>query len=96
MFTYAVYSPRTKRVIHRQDCIFLTSVFPMRLARVASSLGPDGDALFVFRSPASLREGSPSELSFDGWNPGDELPDYDDDVTGFGLTTIAFGNSGVS
>ncbi len=42
LFTYAVYSPRTKRLLHRQDVIFLTSVFPMRAARVASGLGPDG------------------------------------------------------
>ncbi len=27
LFTYAFYSPRTKRVLYRQDCIFLTSVF---------------------------------------------------------------------
>ncbi len=54
LFTYAVYSPRTKRVIHRQDVIFLTSVFPMRAAWTASGLGPDGDSLTLFRSPPSM------------------------------------------
>jgi hypothetical protein len=56
LFTYAVYSPRMKRVVQRQDCIFLTSVFPMRAAQVDSGLSPDSDALFVFvllRSSAS-------------------------------------------
>jgi hypothetical protein len=27
LFTYVLYSPRTKRIVHRQDAIFLTSVF---------------------------------------------------------------------
>jgi hypothetical protein len=33
MFTYAFFSPRTKRVLYRQDAIFLPAVFPMRSAR---------------------------------------------------------------
>ncbi len=33
LYTYAVYSPRTKRILFRQDCIFLTNFFPMRVAR---------------------------------------------------------------
>jgi hypothetical protein len=86
LFTYAVYSPRTKRVVHRQDCIFLTSVFPMRAARIGAGMGPNGDALVVFRSPESLREGCPPELSFGNWALGYSLPHYDDDVTGFALT----------
>jgi hypothetical protein len=64
LFTYAVYSPRTKRVLHRQDVIFLTSVFPMRAARTASGLGPEGDSLTVFRSPPSMLGGCPDNLSF--------------------------------
>ncbi len=64
LFTFAVCSPRTKRILHRQDVIFLTSVFPMRSARVASGLGPDGDTLTVFRSPPSVLDGCSSELSF--------------------------------
>ena len=85
MFTYAVYSPRTKRILHRQDVIFLTSVFPMRAARVASGMGPEGDSLTVFRSPPSLLDNCPSDLSFGDWSVHDSLPLYDDDVTGFPL-----------
>ncbi len=86
LFTFAVYSPRTKRVLHRQDVIFLTSVFPMRSARVASGLGPDGDTLTVFRSPTSVLHGCPPELSFGNWCAPDSLPEYDDEVSGFGLS----------
>ncbi len=86
LFTYAVYSPRTKRILHCQDVIFLTSVFPMRSARVASGLGPEGDPLTVFRSPPSVLDGCPSELSFGNWKNPDSLPDYDDDVFDFVLS----------
>jgi hypothetical protein len=86
LFTFAVYSPRTKRVLHRQDVLFLTSVFPMRSARVASGLGPEGDSLTVFRSPPSVLDGCPTELSFGDWSVSDSLPPYDDDVTGFDLS----------
>jgi hypothetical protein len=57
LFTYALYPPRTKRVVHRQDVIFLASVFPMRQARVGTGLGSDGDKLLVFRSPPSFNAG---------------------------------------
>ncbi len=86
LFTYAVYSPRTKRIIHRQDVIFLTSVFPMRAARIASGVDPDGDRLTVRRSPPTMLDGCPEEFSFGSWSPGDALPDHDDDVTGFSVT----------
>jgi hypothetical protein len=86
LFTYALYSPRTKRILHRQDVIFLTfltSVFPMRSARVGSGLGPEeGDTLTVFPVP-SLLDGSPLELSFGDWDIRDDLPVYDDGVSGF-------------
>ena len=95
LFTYAFYSPRTKRVVHRQDCIFLTSVFPMRTARVASGLPAEGDALHTFRSPLSMREGSPLEFSFQDWDTTDPLPEYEDDVNGFSLV-IPPGNLVVS
>ncbi len=65
----------------RQDCIFLTSVFPMRDARVSSDLGPEGDVLVTFRAPASVRDGCSIELSFDEWQASDPLPDYIDDVS---------------
>jgi hypothetical protein len=67
LFTYAVYSPRTKRVLHRQDVIFLTSVFTMRSARVESGLGPAGETLTLFRSPPSMLEQCPEDLSFEDW-----------------------------
>jgi hypothetical protein len=86
LFTYAVYSPRTERVLHRQDVIFLTSVFPMREARVASGLGPEGESLKVFRSPPSMLDGCPDDLSFGTWALGDALPAHDDDVTGFAVS----------
>ena len=91
LFTYAVYSPRTKRILHRQDVIFLTSVFPMRAARVDSGLGPAGEALTLFRSPPSLLESCPAELSFGNWGVHDPLPDYDDDVSDFTLSA-PYGN----
>jgi hypothetical protein len=85
LFTYALYSPRTKRVVHRQDVIFLTSIFPMRHARVGTGLGPDGDKLLVFRSPLSVREGCEDDLSFGTWETTDALPVHDDDITTFGI-----------
>ncbi len=39
LYTYAVYSPRTRKVLMRQDCIFLTKLFPMRIARVNAGDG---------------------------------------------------------
>ncbi len=86
LFTYAVYSPRTKRVLHRQDVIFLTSIFPMRAARTAAGMCPDGESISVFRSPPSMLDGCPESLSFGSWSPGDALPPHDDDVTGFGFS----------
>ncbi len=86
LFTYALYSPHTKRIVHRQDVIFLTSVFPMRQAREGTGLGPDGDKLLVFRSPPSMREGCAGDLSFGNWGVGDDLPLHDDDVSSFELS----------
>ena len=34
LYTYAIYSPKTKKVLFRQDVIFLPNVFPMREARM--------------------------------------------------------------
>ncbi len=61
LFTYAFFSPRTKSVLYRQDAIFLPSLFPMRVARVASGEDANGDVLRTFRSPMSLRDGCPPE-----------------------------------
>ena len=85
LFTYAFFSPRTKRVLYRQDAIFLTNLFPMRAAREASGMDASGDQLVTFRSPACLRDGSPPEFSFGTWTDSEGLPAFEDDVTGFGL-----------
>jgi hypothetical protein len=85
LFTYAFFSPRTKRVLYRQDAIFLTTLFPMRAAREASGLDAGGERLVTFRSPISLRDVSPLEFSFGAWKNSDALPDFEDDVTGFNL-----------
>ena len=85
LFTYAFFSPRTKRVLYRQDAIFLTTLFPMRAAREASGMNASGEELVTFRSPTSLRDGSPQEFSFGTWAESDPLPDFEDDVTGFTL-----------
>ncbi len=71
--------------MYRQDAIFLPTLFPMRMARVASGLDEKGEMLVTFRSPTSLRDGSPSELSFGTWQDSDALPEFEDDVTGFSL-----------
>ena len=84
LYTYAVYSPKTKRLVYRQDCIFITNVFPMRNARTAAAMDPDGnilDAYQISRSPLSMRESAPAELSFGEWD-GVELPHYDDHTSG--------------
>jgi hypothetical protein len=52
---------------------------------VSSGLGPEGEALVTFRAPASVRDGCPVELSFNEWQEFDPLPEYVDDVSGFGL-----------
>jgi hypothetical protein len=82
LYTYAFYSPRTKRVLYRQDAIFLVTLFPMRLARTASGISADGDTLVPLRSPLGLTAPQ-DELSFGQWNYGDALPTYDDHVSGF-------------
>ncbi len=51
---YAFFSPRSKRVIFRQDAIFLVTTFPMRSTRTNSGLPPDGEPLIAVRSPLAL------------------------------------------
>jgi hypothetical protein len=97
-----VYSPLTKRVLMRQDCIFLPTLFPMRAARSAAGMDPQGEPLVPFRSPSSIREGSNPAYSFDGWSETDPLPEYVDHAHGYGLTRprddelIGDGNEGHS
>jgi hypothetical protein len=86
LYTYAVYSPLTKRVLMRQDCIFLPKLFPMRIARTSSGMNPEGEPLVPMRSPPGIREGSDPDLSFEGWTDTDPLPDYEDHIHGSRLT----------
>ncbi len=45
LYTYAFFSPRSKRVIYRQDAIFLITTFSMGSARTHSGLSSDGEPL---------------------------------------------------
>jgi hypothetical protein len=85
LYTYAFFSPRTKRVLYRQDAIFLVTTFPMRHARVSTGLPADGEPLVAFRSPLASVMESQDDLSFQHWTTGDCLPDYDDHATGVTL-----------
>jgi hypothetical protein len=83
--TYAFYSPATKRILYRQDCVFLVDVFPMRMARLAAGLSKDGDILVPYkckRPPKSVTANAPPEFSFENWKE-PVLPKFDDHITGF-------------
>jgi hypothetical protein len=82
LYTYAFFSPRTKRVLFRQDCIFLPEIFPMREARTRIGLLPDGEPLLTYR--ARQVEG---DDSFGKWKEDDPLPLFQDHVTGFTLAS---------
>jgi hypothetical protein len=82
LYTYAVYSPLTRKVLMRQDCIFLPTLFPMRAARASAGLDPEGEPLVPFRSPERIRAGEDPDLSFQGWTDQDPLPEYEDHVLG--------------
>ncbi len=91
LYTYAFYSPRTKRVLYRQDAIFLVTTFPLRTARVNAGMPASGAPVVAFRSPlASLLESS-ADSPFHSWKTGDALPIYEDHVTG--VTLVADLNS---
>ena len=86
LYTYAFFSPRTKRVLFRQDAIFLVTTFPMRQARVNAGLPADGEALVAIRSPLAPAIPDPeTDMSFRHWQAGDLLPAYDDHVHGIPL-----------
>ena len=85
LYTYALYSPKTKRILYRQDVIFLTNVFPMREARTKSGLDPEGEGLLVYRSKKGEQDSVEEDLSFEDWKDSDELPLYEDHVSGFEL-----------
>ena len=86
LYTYAVYSPRSKRILFRQDCIFLTNLFPMRSVRSREGLAVDGDVIIPYRSPMSVRDGGEAELSFGDWDERHAIPEYQDHVTGYNLS----------
>ena len=86
LYTYAVYSPRTKRVLFRQDCIFLTNLFPMRTARTMNGLGLEGDVIIPYRSPSSIQLVDDPILSFQDWKDNDPLPEFQDHVSGYPLS----------
>jgi hypothetical protein len=85
LYTFALFSPRTKRILYRQDVIFLPNLFPMREARTKGGFSPDGEALVVYRPPQvpGIQQGE--DLSFGGWVDEDPLPAYQDHVTGYPL-----------
>ncbi len=85
LFAYAFFSPKTKRIVHRQDVIFLPSVFSIRSAHLESGLCPEGEALVSYRSPPSVSQSTPDELSFHGWAAQDPLPDFEDEISSFDL-----------
>ncbi len=91
LYTYAVYSPRTRRVLFRQDCIFLTNLFPMRTARAREGLNLEGDSISIipYRSPISVRHRGDDTLSFQGWDVDQRLPEYQDHITGHKLNRPA-------
>ena len=85
LYTYAFYSPRTHRILYRQDCLFLPTVFPMRSARSTMGLDPEGDSFTLqpIRSPTSIRTSAPEDVSFGEWKEGDDVPRYEDHVDEF-------------
>ena len=85
LYTYALFSPRSKRIVYRQDVIFLPNVFPMREARLKGGLMPDGEALVAYRSPSCSETKRESELSFGSWKDDDPLPPFQDHTTGYAL-----------
>ncbi len=71
LYTYAMFSPRTKKVMFRQDVIFLPHVFPMREARVKGGLQPDGEALIAYRPPHAPGTTVEEGMSFGEWTEDD-------------------------
>ncbi len=57
----------------------------MREARTKSGLEPGGEGLLVYRSKKGEQDGVEEDLSFDDWKDSDELPLYEDHVSGFEL-----------
>jgi hypothetical protein len=85
LYTYALYSPKTKRVIFRQNVIFLTNLFPMREARMKEGMNPEGEEIIAYRTHRNIPEGGEDDLSFGKWTDQDDLPPFQDHVEGFNL-----------
>ena len=85
LYTYAFFSPRTKRVIFRQDVIFLPSTFPMREARKCVGMIADGEILQAYRPRNGFHTEEDGDVSFGEWKDQDPLPIYQDHITGFNL-----------
>ena len=81
-YTYCFWSPRTGKLLYRQDAIFLVDVFPLRWGSESSSC-QDGALLIPYaceRAPASVRQGGDVDLSFADW-AGPTLPTFADHVS---------------
>ena len=59
LYTYALYSPKTKRILYRQDVIFLTNIFPMREARMKGGMNPEGEEIVAYRAVRNLNKSLP-------------------------------------
>jgi hypothetical protein len=93
LYTYAFFSPRTKRVVFRQDCIFLLETFPMCEARTRVGLIPDGEILVTYRPRNGQDSGKEEGISFGQWKDEDPLPFYQDHITGFPILSPSDGTS---
>lgn len=87
LYTYAFFSPRTKRILFRQDCIMLPETFPMREARTRVGLIPDGEILVTYRPKDMMQKKEEGETSFGLWKEEDSLPDYQDHITGYTMAS---------
>ncbi len=85
LYTYALFSSRTKKIIFRQDVIFLPNLFPMREARAKSGISPQGEALVAYRPFQAPRLESGDDVSFKDWKDADPLPQFQDHITGYPL-----------
>jgi hypothetical protein len=94
LYTYAFLSPRTKRVLFRQDCLFLPEIFPMREARAKGGLISDGEGLVVYKPRPSVSKCADTMdpmdeqgSDFATWANEDPLPSYLDEITGHQLVS---------
>ena len=80
LYAYGIWNPRTRRILYRQDVIFLIDIFPMRKARETTGFSRDGEMVVAYRAeraPASIRRGADVETSYGDW-AGPTLPKFSD------------------